>query len=265
MKVLRWIAVSFSMFSRIPMPHFKWEEDDMSHCLTFFPWVGTVIGLLTYVAAFCYDEFVLPLWAIGALILLIPIFVTGGFHLDGYMDVKDALSSYADREKKLEILKDPNVGSFAIIGIITRIIIAYVSICMILKYGDCRSWVVLALVFWNSRCLSGLTSIFFPKARKSGMLYSETKESGKKSPDFLIVELLLGIAATLLNDYKIGIVMIVVGALLVLFYKKKTEKEFGGVTGDTAGYFIVCFESDMFLMMAVLLCLFTKCDMLRYL
>ena len=118
MKVLRWIAVSFSMFSRIPMPHFKWEDDDMSHCLTFFPWVGTVIGLLTCVAGHFYYEFVLPFWAMAALILLIPIWVTGGFHLDGYMDVKDALSSYADREKKQEILKDPNVGSFAIIGII---------------------------------------------------------------------------------------------------------------------------------------------------
>ena len=95
----------------------------------------------------------------GALILLIPILVTGGFHLDGYMDVKDALSSYADREKKLEILKDPNVGSFAIIGIICRIIMAMVSICMILLYGNYRSLMVLSLIFWNARCLSGITSV----------------------------------------------------------------------------------------------------------
>ena len=38
---------------------------------------------------------------------LIPVWVTGGIHLDGYADTCDALSSYGDREKKLEILKDP--------------------------------------------------------------------------------------------------------------------------------------------------------------
>ena len=152
MKILRWIAVSFSMFSRIPMPRFKWEEDDMSQSLTFFPWVGAVIGLLTYGAGYIYFELDLPFWAVGAVVLLIPILVTGGFHLDGYMDVKDALSSYADRDKKLEILKDPNVGSFAIIGIICRIIIMLVSICMILLYGNYRSLAVMSIIFWNARC-----------------------------------------------------------------------------------------------------------------
>ena len=192
----------------------------------------------------------------GSLILLIPILVTGGFHLDGYMDVKDALSAYADREKKLEILKDPNVGSFAIIGIICRIIISLVSIFMILLYGNYRSLMVLALIFWNARCLSGITSIVFPKAKKSGMLYSETKESGKTIPVALIIQLILGLGAMILSDYRLGIPIIVIGGILVLVYKKKTQKEFGGVTGDTAGYFITCFESNMFLLMAVLLCLF---------
>ena len=261
MKVLRWIAVSFSMFSRIPMPRFKWEDDDMSQCLTFFPWVGAVIGLLVYGAGYIYYAYELPFWTIGSLILLIPILVTGGFHLDGYMDVKDALSSYADREKKLEILKDPNVGSFAIIGIICRIIISLVSLCMILLYGNHRSLIVLALIFWNARCLSGITSIVFPKAKKSGMLYSETKESGKTIPVFLIIQLILGIGAVILSDYRLGILMIIVGGLLVLVYKKKTEKEFGGVTGDTAGYFITCFESNMFLLMAAALCIINKCGL----
>ncbi len=46
---------------------------------------------------------------------LIPVWITGGIHLDGYADTCDALSSYGDREKKLEILKDPHCGAFAVI------------------------------------------------------------------------------------------------------------------------------------------------------
>ena len=138
---------------------------------------------------------------------------------------------------------------------------AMVSICMILLYGNYRSLMVPALIYWNARCLSGITSIVFPKAKKSGMLYSETKESGETIPVFLIIQLILGLGVMFYSDYRLGILMTIVGGLLVLLYKKKTEREFGGVTGDTAGYFITCFESDMFLLMAVLLWVFTNCGL----
>ena len=48
----------------------------------------------------------------------LPVLVSGGIHTDGFIDTVDALSSYGDKEKKLEILKDPHTGAFAIIGAI---------------------------------------------------------------------------------------------------------------------------------------------------
>ena len=35
--------------------------------------------------------------------------------MDGFMDTMDAVHSYGDRTKKLEILKDPHLGAFAVI------------------------------------------------------------------------------------------------------------------------------------------------------
>lgn len=46
MKLIRSCIVSFSMYSKIPMPQFKWNDDDMKYMLVFFPWIGAVIGLL---------------------------------------------------------------------------------------------------------------------------------------------------------------------------------------------------------------------------
>lgn len=46
---------------------------------------------------------------------LIPIAVTGGFHIDGFMDTMDAFHSYKPREEKLAILKDSHIGAFAVI------------------------------------------------------------------------------------------------------------------------------------------------------
>lgn len=57
------------------------------------------------------------LWksAFTAVLILIPVLITGGIHLDGLLDTADALSSYKTKEEKLEILKDSHAGAFAII------------------------------------------------------------------------------------------------------------------------------------------------------
>ena len=49
------------------------------------------------------------------ILLLISVFVTGGIHLDGLLDTADAMSSYQERERRLEILKDSHAGAFAVI------------------------------------------------------------------------------------------------------------------------------------------------------
>ena len=45
-----------------------------------------------------------------------PIIITGGIHMDGFLDTQDALGSYQPRERRLEILKDSHAGAFAIIS-----------------------------------------------------------------------------------------------------------------------------------------------------
>ena len=123
MKILRWMAVTFSLYSRIPMPRFTWEEDDMAHSLMFFPLVGAVIGALIWVINVPSFMSEIPMAVKVMLTILAPILVTGGFHLDGFMDTEDALNSYAVREKKLEILKDPHTGAFAVISLVKWMLI----------------------------------------------------------------------------------------------------------------------------------------------
>jgi adenosylcobinamide-GDP ribazoletransferase len=50
-----------------------------------------------------------------------PIIITGGIHMDGFLDTQDALSSYQPRERRLEILKDSHAGAFAIQGLLQYI------------------------------------------------------------------------------------------------------------------------------------------------
>lgn len=94
----------------------------------FFPWVGAVIGLASWgvyqAGGWLADrQETLSSGIPGSsnlfltiLLVLIPIFITGGIHLDGFLDTQDALSSYQPMERRLEILKDSHAGAFAIIS-----------------------------------------------------------------------------------------------------------------------------------------------------
>ena len=117
MNLIGSFVIAFSMYSRIPMPRMDWTEERMRYALCFFPLIGAVIGAVE-IATFALCEI------LGAgvlfrtcLLTAVPLLITGGIHMDGYLDVTDARHSYGEREKKLAILKDPHTGAFAIIGL----------------------------------------------------------------------------------------------------------------------------------------------------
>ena len=119
MSVIKSLILAFSMYSRIPVPHVWIEEKDMKYTFGFFPLVGVVIGALfsgwlIFARKFCIGT-ITSMCVSGVFLLLI----TGGIHIDGYMDTMDAVHSYGDREKKLEILKDSHIGAFAVIMLVT--------------------------------------------------------------------------------------------------------------------------------------------------
>ena len=115
MKILRTIAVTFAQYSRIPMPHFDWKEDDMKYSMSVFPSIGAVIGMIYFAVYTLCCRFLVPATAAALLMTAVPVIITGGFHIDGFMDVADALSSYGSREDKLRILKDPHIGAFSVL------------------------------------------------------------------------------------------------------------------------------------------------------
>lgn len=97
---------------------------------------------------------------------LIPVIVTGGIHLDGFADTVDALSSYGDREKKLQILKDPHTGAFAVIGLCVYFL-ADIALWSEVT-GELLS--VIACSYMLSRSLSGISVVSFQAAKNSGLL-----------------------------------------------------------------------------------------------
>ena len=110
--VISGLWVAFSMYSAIPVPQVNWEKQTMRWALGFLPLIGVLIGAIEWFwFAFCVHFGAAGVFY-AVIAALIPLAVSGGIHLDGLCDTCDALCSFGDREKRLNILKDPHVGAF---------------------------------------------------------------------------------------------------------------------------------------------------------
>lgn len=230
MTALQTIAVAFAMFSALPMPQFEWNEKNMRYAMCAFPLIGLVCGGLWCLCG------VLPLpeLARAAAFCLVPVAVTGGIHLDGYADTSDALSSYGDREKKLEILKDSHCGAFAVIRLCCYFV-AYFGLCGSVRFTP-RAGLCWTLALVLERGLSGLAVAAFPMAKNTGLAHTFATAADRESVQKILIVLSVLLAAALIA---LGGGALVAAALLMLWrYHHVAVKEFGGITGDLAGWFL---------------------------
>ena len=176
MHILKSFIIAFSIYSKIPVPQFEWKEEDMRYMLCFFPWIGAVIGGGIYLWSYFCAGFEVGILCYTAIGVAIPLVITGGFHVDGFMDTMDAFHSYQPREKKLEILKDSHIGAFAVI------MLAVYGLLYLGAFSEITDKKLLGIVccgFFLARCLSGISVVSFPSAKKDGMLYLFASNSQK--------------------------------------------------------------------------------------
>lgn len=253
MNIFKAFAISFSLYSKIPMPQFNWDDEDMKYSLIFFPFVGAVILGVDYALYYLGNKLSLSDMILGLLCMAVPLVITGGFHVDGFMDVEDALKSYSLPEKKLEILKDPHIGAFAVIRFITLGIIYLAAFMILISRGDEPVFLIYGIGFIMARALSGISVLKLRSAKKDGMLKRESEVRGPVVLILLILEMILCIAMSCYLDLMAGLVELVGAVIMFMVYRHKSYKNFNGVTGDTAGYYLVCQETLWVVLLAVIL------------
>ena len=244
MIVLQTIAVAFAMFSAIPVPQFDWNEKNMRYAMCAFPLIGAVCGALWCLCG------ALPLPALvrAGGFCLIPVWVTGGIHLDGYADTCDALSSYGDRAKKLEILKDPHCGAFAVIRLCSYFL-AYFALCGCVQFTP-RVGLLWTLALVLERALSGYAVAAFPMAKNTGLAHTFATAADRHTVRRVLAVLAaaLGIALTALGGGALVLAVLVVLAR----YSHVAKKQFGGITGDLAGWFLQ--KAEIWMLAALCTC-----------
>lgn len=247
MSVLRSIVAAFSCFSSIPMPQVEWSDKNMRFMMAAFPLVGVVIGACVWLwAQLCGTVDIGPVLKAAGFTLL-PILLSGAIHLDGFGDVLDAASSHTDPERRREIMKDPHVGMFAAIGVA----------CYLLAYFALASEVgahsvALACVPVVSRCCSGFATVSFAGSGHGGMLAAERESSSVQAVRVAVVVLLAATVAFLVwQDAAVGLSMVVVAVCVLVMVKLYADRQFGGMNGDIAGFFLQVAELAMLVAIVV--------------
>ena len=236
MIILRSFASAFLMYSRIPMPQVEWKEENRRYALCFFPIIGAVIGVLILLWRYLCSLLDFGAIITGVVSIIIPVIVTGGIHIDGFCDVIDAKSSFGDREKKLSIMSDAHIGSFAAIYLAVYLLL---QTAVYSEIRDMKTVAVTALGFVLSRSLSGIGAVCFKSAKNDGTLQSFVKPAHRKIT--LSVLVVIAVITAVFTAYisLVSGVLVIVGALFCFgLYRISAYKNFGGITGDTAGWFL---------------------------
>ena len=242
MDFVKSLCIALSTYTALPMPQFEWDERPLSLSFCFLPVAGVIIAALLWLwlklCWWCGTGLTLR----SAVCAALPLLVTGGIHMDGFADVMDAQSSHADPARRCEILHDPHVGAFAIIGVCCYLI-AYLALA---SEVSTQQLVALACVPVICRCLSGYATVTFKAARKDGMYASEGATD--RANGVRIVLALLGAAAFMLmasQGLAVALTAIASAVAALVATKRLADSSYGGMNGDLAGFYLQVAELAM--------------------
>ena len=232
------------MFSALPVPQFAWNQKNMRYAMCAFPLIGVVIGGLWCLCG----ALPLPMPAKAAGFCLIPVWVTGGIHLDGYADTCDALCSYGDTQKKLDILKDPHCGAFAVIRLCSYFA-AYLCLAACVQF-TLRVGALWTLALILERALSGLAVAAFPMAKNTGLAHTFATAADRTTVRRVLgcLSIVLAVALFALG----GGVLVLAAGVTLWRYHRVAVKQFGGITGDLAGWFLQ--KAELYMLAALVFC-----------
>lgn len=285
MTIIKAFCIALSTYSRIPMPKFEWKGREIKLAVIFFPIIGVIVGLAEYLLYMLFKIVDLPVFPMTVMCCGIPVLITRGIHLNGYMHTLDALSFKGSHEKKLEIMRDLHVGGYSVIRMFLFVGGFASAVYLLLYYSFDHSLIsymqsdfliggsaipptvapytieeivyVWAMSFVLSRLMSAISLVTFPFTDKSGQMYafSGRDESGKINKTAficLVVEEIIVLAAMLFINPVAGGVLIATSLLAFIFYWISCKKGFGGFTGDLTGWFLCLSEFWMTIAAAVL-------------
>ena len=234
----------------------KWceRQPKIGNVVFWFPIIGLLIGfMLTFVYIPATRFF--PHLVADAIILIIYIVITGGFHLDGFADTCDGIFGSNTKGKRLDIMRDSQIGSYGALCLICTVGLKYVCLISI----DPKALAGLSFIS-DYKTINDLNPVYLYACEKGKVLlfmcvigrwsqilgaalsnYARNEGgTGKiiienvKMRHALFSSFIPGILIFLFCGIK-GIFIFSIVFFVVVFFVPCMKKKIGGMTGDTLG------------------------------
>jgi adenosylcobinamide-GDP ribazoletransferase len=221
------------------------DSDNLANSLPWFPVVGILIGTLVALVASLVGQRLH--WPMGAAVLCVAVsaILTGGLHLDGLGDAFDSFGGHT-REKKLEIMKDPRIGSFGVMAICIVVLMKFAALTLVA--GVLYPGLIIIPFILSRTAQVGLIAAL-PYARSEGGTGRRFVEGA--DVNHAAIAALIGIGASVLISPSYGLILTLVAGLAVLLLWLWMRHAFAGITGDLIGMGSEIVETALFMTLAV--------------
>jgi len=236
--------IALGLLTRIPVPkifHIT-ENDDVKlygWSVLFYPLVGLLIGSVLLLLSWSLSFLNLPAHGMveAGILLAIWILITGALHLDGLADSADAwLGGYGDKQRTLEIMKDPYSGPAAVVILVLLLLLKFSSLVFI-------DWQVLLLAPVLARTAVMVLLATTPYVREGGMGESAVQNISKSAVSIVLL-LVLSFSVLLLQEQSL---VLIISFVIAYLLRRLMIKRIEGTTGDTAGAMLEVMEVSVML------------------
>lgn len=239
---MRNLRIAFGLLTTLPfrLPE-DWSAGDSGRASVWYPFVGLVIGVTTWLA-WRGATLLFPPFVAAILALFVWVLLTGGLHLDGLADCCDGLFVSAVPERRLEVMKDPHIGTFGVVGLILILLLKTAALSTLTSTSGFGILLAASLARW---CI--LIAGMFPLARTSGM--GADFAAGLRRGFTLWGALIPLALAIFLGTRGIAASLAGVGAAGLVLWLAKSR--IGGVTGDVFGMIVEVVEAAVLLVFLI--------------
>jgi len=206
----------------------QFTPEQLAGSTGYFPLVGIIIGLIL-AGSYWLLQFILPPSIVRGLIVVGTVVLSGGLHLDGFIDTFDGIGGHKSPQARHEVMRDSHAGSFGIIGVVLLLLVKYLALSNI---PDNLMMPALIMMPALSRWTMVYAVFAYPYARKSGLGTLFKQGTGRRSFG-IATAIALGITIPLFHTASLAIIIGAwLTALAAAYYLKG---KFAGLTGDTYG------------------------------
>jgi len=224
------LSLAFQFLTIVPWLRSEVRHpEDLGASMALYPIVGAALGSIM-VGVYSIGSAVFPDGVLRPMLVVLLVILTGGLHLDGFADVCDGFYAGRTKADALRIMKDPHLGTMAVIGLISVLMMKVVLL----------SYLPVAVL--------GSALLVFPAIGRGGMVWGmwmapyARPEGGTGETFFRTLTgrhactatILLSAWAMLFASWP-AVILLLCAAGATKIFVGYCGQRIGGMTGDTLG------------------------------